>query len=1313
MLSKFSVKKPYTVVVAVVLVLLLGFVSFSEMTTDLLPSIDLPYVMVMTSYPGASPEEVETTVSKPVEQALATISNVKKVSSVSSENVSMVMLEFSDDANMDSVSIDIRESLDMVSGYWEDSIGTPTIMKLNPDMLPVMVAAIDMKGKSNIEVSQFVKEKVLPKLESVDGVARVNNQGFIEEQVNVIISQDKIDDVNKKLGDAINKKFDDAEKKTKDAKNKIESGKSELDSKSNSLNTGMTQAEQGITDGKLNILKKEVELEEGEKELKTQEAALKKNEKTLSDQEKELKKQEETVKSGEKQLKKTESTLKSKKKELSDAKSKLNAAISQIKNNAALTQAQKDAALKPLNTQLETIKKGEKEAASGLKTIETKKAEIEKGKKELAAAKKKILEGKKQLNSAKKKLQSAKSQLAAGKQALNTGKQTLNSKEAQLNQQKSKAEQELNKAQQQLESGEKELNEKTSGMDEQKDSALKASDVSSTITNEMVSNILKAQNFTMPAGYITEDGVDYLVRVGDKIKDTQELGSLILFDPGVDGIDPVKLSDVADVFQTDNSAETYTKVNGNEAVAVSIQKQNTYSTSEVSKNLTKRLEQLQKDYKDIHVTYLMDQGMYIGIVVDSVLNNLILGGILAVLILLFFLRDIKPTVIIACSIPISVIFAIALMYFSGVTLNIISLSGLAVGVGMLVDNSVVVIENIYRLRKKGVSAVKASVSGAVQVAGAITSSTLTTICVFVPIVFVKGITRQIFTDMALTIAYSLLASLVVALTLVPMMSSGLLKKTSEKKHGLFDKVLDVYEIILKKALHWKPVVLIGSILLLVISAYGAVKKGTAFMPEMDSTQISVSMKMPEGALLADTTKMSDTVMERIGKIKEVDTIGAMLSSNSLSGAEQTDSMSIYVVLKEKRKRDSQEIAAEIEKKCKDLDCEVTASGSSMDMSALGGSGISVLVKGQNLDDLKQAAKGLASELKKVKGTTNVSDGMEDPDPELRITVDKEKAMKKGFTVAQIYQELQKEIKAEVEATNLEQSSQEYPIVVKNKKNQELNRDDIRKYVLHIKGQDGKEKKVALKDVASVTDTNTLSSIRRQDGSRYITVSAELKEGYNIGLVSADAEKALKKYPLSAGCELEFSGENETINESLFQLVKMLLLGIAFIYLIMVAQFQSLLSPFIVMFTLPLAFTGGFLGLIITNKEVSVISMIGFIMLCGIIVNNGIVLVDYINQLRRDGVEKKDAIIEAGRTRMRPVLMTALTTVLGLSTMAVGMGTGADMMQPIAIVTIGGLLYATLMTLFVIPVLYDLFNRKKMKVIAEEELEVIQDDDERF
>ena len=1367
MFAKFSVKKPMTVFVAVVLVLILGVVSFTEMTPDLLPSINLPYAVVVTTYPGASPEEVETTVTRPVEQSMATLNDINEVTSVSSENVSMVILEFNDEVNMDSVTVDIREKLDQITGYWSDGVGSPLIMKINPDMLPIVVASVDADDMDVKEISAYVEETVQPALEGVGGVASVSASGLLEEQVNVVIREELVDDVNEGLKDSVRDSLSEAEDALREAEDKIAEGKEELEKQTSQFQNGMVQADQALSEARMQILQGEIALDRAEEELKTKEsealsqagysnvdemeAGLKASLEQLNG----LLAQEGTIRDGLSQLETGLSQMDEGLSQIEDGLSQVAAGKEALENNQELQAARTafDEMVKkgimdeegnllipagsPGYEQIAAQAAGLKTAMDtyrqGLSQLEATEAELTANKTALTAQKEE-LEAKKaeaetavaQIDKIKSEgtleqlqaglsgieaLRSGKAQMAAARAELASGKETLLAKAQEAGMTKYEAQAQLDEAKRQLEDGEKEFNTQKETFDSSKETALDAADVSDKLTVEMISQILTAQNFAMPAGYVTEDGVQYLVRVGNKLEDIEELQNLILFDPGMEDAEPIRLSDVAEVYKSDNSADIYAKINGNDGVVLSLEKQPTYATADVAESIQKKFDELEEKHPGLHFTMLSNQGDYIHLVVDSVLNNLLYGAVLAIVILLLFLKDLRPTVIIACSIPISVVFAIVLMYFSGVTLNMISLSGLAVGVGMLVDNSVVVIENIYRLRNKGVSAIQAAVSGTVQVAGAITSSTLTTVSVFVPIVFIHGMTRQLFTDMALTITYSLVASLIVAMTLVPAMASGMLKrKQKERSHRLFDGMLKGYEKAVRFCLRHRALTILAAVGMLVFSVIASTSRGTAYMPEMDGTQISVSLEMPEEATTEEVRELADQAIERIMSVEDVETVGAMMGGGMMSmmGGGSSDSVSVYAILKEDKSASSQEIALQIEEACADLECGVSASGSTMDISALGGSGVTINVSGRDLDELRSAAKAVAERLSTVKGIIEVTDGIEDPTPELRVVIDKEKAMAKGVTVAQAYMDLQGALRSEKEATELSEGAEGYSVVVDDGSLADFDREDLERFKFHVTGMDGEEKVIALREIASIEETESLSSIRRESQRRYLTVSGQIEEGYNVGLVSNDVEAAFADFELPEGCAMEFAGENETIMEAMEQLVKMLLVAVAFIYLIMVAQFQSLLSPFIVMFTIPLAFTGGFLGLFLTGQEVSVIAMIGFVMLAGIIVNNGIVLVDYVNQLRRDGVEKREAIVEAGVTRMRPILMTALTTILGLATMAIGVGTGAEMMQPVAIVTIGGLLYATLMTLFVVPVLYDLFHRKKIRIIREEELEILDE-----
>ncbi|MFR1784614.1 MAG: efflux RND transporter permease subunit [Ruthenibacterium lactatiformans] len=834
--------------------------------------------------------------------------------------------------------------------------------------------------------------------------------------------------------------------------------------------------------------------------------------------------------------------------------------------------------------------------------------------------------------------------------------------------------------------------------DQARDAAYKKADLSGMLTADMLGNILMAQNFNMPAGYITEGEEQYLVKVGEEYASLEELENTLLMHMDVDGVGDVRLSDVADIALTDNAGESYAKVNGNDGVVLSFQKQSTASTATVSQRINSAIAQLQEQNPGLHITPLMDQGDYIDMVVGSVLSNLLWGGLLAIIVLIIFLKDAKPTFIVACSIPFSLMCAITLMYFTDVTLNIISLSGLALGVGMLVDNSIVVIENIYRLRSLGVPASKAAIQGAKQVSGAIFASTLTTICVFLPIVFTQGISRELFTDMGLTIAYSLLASLVVALTLVPAMGAAVLKNTKEKSHRWFDAGVEGYQRLLGWALRHKAPVLAGVTALLAISIFLTTQMGTAFIPAMDSPQMSATLTMPRGAAQQDAYAMADTVMERIAAVDGVETVGAMSGGSGMSsmmgGSSSGGSITYYILLSDDRTATNADVSAAIEAQVADLDCTVEVQESTMDMSALGGSGVELVITGRGLDEMNAIADDLRGILRSTEGLVDISENSVTGNPETRITVDKYKAMQHGLTVAQIYSELAAELKAENTATTLTLDGTDTPVVVVKPAGQAPTRGNIMDHAFTVTNAEG-ERRPSVCDIAAKQETDSVSSINRENGARTMSVSAGVDARHNIGLVSRELEKKLADYELPEGYTVEIAGENETINSAMTDLVKMIALAVVFIYLIMVAQFQSLMSPFIVMFTIPLAFTGGLLALWLTGSELSVIAMLGFLVLAGVVVNNGIVFVDNINQLRLAGMDRTEAILETGRTRIRPVLMTALTTILAMSTMALGIGDGAEMTQPMAIVTIGGLTYATLLTLLVVPVLYDIFRKKPL------------------
>ena len=1341
MFSKFSVKKPMTVLVGVIIAIVLGIVAFSRMTPDLLPNINLPYAVIITAYPGATPEEVEQEVTRPIEQAMATLDHAEEITSVSRENSSQVMLQLTDDANMDTLTADIREKLNGIT--WPDMAGTPYIMKINPSMMPVTVAAMEMEGMDNVELTDLLDSELMLKLEGIEGVASVSASGNVQESVMVELRQDKIDALNRKLKAKLDEKFGDAQKDLDESSKEIEDGLSEtreqqdeLEGQKAQLEEGQAQLAQQTGAAQGQLISKKVEIESAKAQISAQLGTMEQNKKQLEDAVSKLKTLQTTLSQLNSQLASLDQAISGLQEgiagytALSAQLEALNAQLSGLDPDSeeyALVQQQIEA-LGPQLAAAESAFAALGTTAAGapakLQELQASRAAVEKGladAKAMAAAggadpenlDKSIAETQGNLS----KLTAGMDQLKATSSQLESGAVTVDQALQELSRQQTSGimqisagmsqilagQSALSAAQQQLESAKAQLEGAQDEFDSQKEAAYKNADL--PITMDMVSQILTAQNFSMPAGYIEEQGVTTLVRVGDKLEDKEELRRLLLFDTGEDGIGKIYLRDVADIDVQSNAGELYAKINGENGLLLSFTKQSTYSTALVSKNIEERLNSLAGEYEGLKFTTLMDQGNYIYIVVDTVLQNLVLGAVLAVLILLLFLRDLRPTVVIAFSIPISLMVAIVLMYFSGVTLNVISLSGLAVGVGMLVDNSVVVIENIYRLRSEGMPAAKASVQGAVQVTGAIIASTLTTVCVFLPIVFVEGVTRQLFTDMALTIGYSLLASLFVAITLVPAMTSTTLRTGKPKESRVFDRVLGGYGKAAAASLKHKWVCLGLALVLLAGSVTMALSRGFIFMPAMSGSQLDVSFTMPQDdPTFLETTGMADEISARIMELDCVETVGAMASDGStgsaMLGMGQGGTVSMYVILDEASGVKDSEAAKMVEEACTDLDCEVHAQGAmdmSAYMSAMSGSGVEIKLHGDDMDALIDAANEVTEIMAGVDGTDGAKSDLEDSTPEIRIVVDKNKAMENGLTIAQVYQSVSGAISEDKTATSINVDGYPQDVLVVHPEKGSMNESYLKSLtVTSTDRTTGETEEVPLVRIAEFEERQSLNAISRENQSRVLTVSAGIADGSNVTLVTREVENALKEYEPPKGVTLEMTGENETIMEAMEQLMQMAGLAILIIYLIMVIQFQSLLLPFIVMFTIPLAFTGGFLALYICGMEVSVVSMIGFIMLAGIIVNNGIVLIDYINQLRLEGVERRDAIILAGRTRMRPILMTVLTTVLGLVFMALATGMGAEMVQPIAIVCIGGLLYATLMTLFVVPAMYDIMAKKELR-----------------
>ena len=1251
-MAKFSVKRPLTVFVVVLAVVVLGIVAYLRMTPDLLPNMDFPYVVIVTTDPGASPEAVEEEITRPMEQSMATLDQIKEVTSTSQNSVSMVMLEFEDGVNMDTISVDIQQKISVLEGQWSDMVGTPYVLKINPSMIPVMVAAVSREGSDVYALSDLVTDELTGKLEGVSGVASVTVSGALTRQAHVILDQEKMEALSAKLADAVKAQLKKAEGKLYDAKRQVEDGEKAL-----------SDAKRAAADGVAGAMGDSAD-------------EVYKNLKELYDKLK-------------------------------------NADIGDILGDII---TDPEGSLEKLQQSLESLREQTKKMLDDLESGRLK-AQMEGDISDFLVQ---MMDGMSQMTGAELQLSQAKSQ---------------------------------------IESGLKQLREAFEKVESQ-------TDLGGLLSISTVSGLLTAQNFSMPAGYIDDNsGVSYMVSVGQKFENSTELENMVLFDLGLDGVEPITLGDVATVVVTDDSDQLYTKLNDENGILLSFNKQSNYATAAVSNNLTDRFRELESQYEGLTFVPLMDQGDYIYLIVETILSSLLWGALFSVVVLFLFLRDWRPTVITLLSIPVSVIFAVVLMYFTGVTINMISLSGLAVSVGMLVDNSVVVIENIYRLRAKGATIVQAAVSGAQQVLGAVTASTLTTVCVFAPIVFVEGLTRQLFTDLALTITYSLLASLLVSLTLVPAMASGMLRREFVPKPGLLDKIYPAYRRAIAWSLDHKAGVLLLSLVLLVTTAWGAVSRGFTFMPEIDMNNLSVTVTMPEDITRAEAVDLADQVVERVMSVENIESAGFMMGSGDMGGLSMASGdngefdVTGYLTMPEGTF--GSDAGKEIEALCADLPCKVTTAGvmSGM-MSYMTGTGVSLRVYSSDMESLQSAARSLGQRMEQVEGVQDVSDGLEDAAPALQVVVDRNKAMTKGITVAQIYMQVAAALQDTTTVADVTLDGESMEMIVDAAADSKLTREKLMDLTIspdsgamsssmssgmssmsgmdssmssamgsmggmssmgsgmsgmssssasaglsQLTGGESQDEDTSFKlgEVAEVKETVSLNSIQRDQQRRCITVSAAVADGYNVTKVTTAVQKALGSVTLPEGVTVEFDGENEQIMNAMQQLLLMLLLGVVLVYLIMVAQFQSLKAPFIVMFTIPLAFTGGFLALLLSGIEVSVISLIGFVMLVGIIVNNGIVLVDYINQQRLAGMGLREAIIDAGVTRLRPILMTSLTTILGLVVTALAKNAGTALIQPIALVCIGGLLYATLMTLFVVPCMYEILNKKELHQVEESDL----------
>ena len=1378
-MEKFSVKKPFTILVMVVAIIILGFVSLSGMTTDLLPKMSLPYLLVITTYPGASPEKVESSVSEPVESALGSISGVKNVYSMSYENYGIVELEFADGTDMDSAMVKVSSALDSVKSALPEECGSPNIMEISMDMMASVYLAASYEGKDIQETSRFVEDTLIPYLERQEGVTSISDIGIVENSISVDLNQDKIDALNEKILAKTNDAFADAVDQLNDAKKQLLESEQKL-----------ADSTQELVDGQKDIDDGRTKLDDAQKELDEQKEKLEDAKGSLEDQKKDTENKLATASQALDQLNALQTDLLT----LQAQEASLKATITQIEKSLEeqgkttndipnvvagldqmstfLTSSQMEGmtgmdsttvntmlgssgmslqslgidettwdALTPegrkellqktaagYQTQKELLS-GYDDYVSSLNSLQVEKAGVQAAVSAAEAELKKS--GVSYTDIEKAKIEAAagfgaaSAQISSGQSALNSAQTTLDSNKESLDSAQDQITEgwdSIADAKKQLADGWDQYNTSLENFEAQKAEALRNANADQLVNMQTLSQLIYAQNFAMPAGYL-DDAEDnsWLLKIGSNYESVDDLSNIVL--TNIEDIGDVRLCDVADITVIDNADDSYARLNGQSAVVLSVFKSSTSGTNEVSKNIAAAISELEEQYPGLSVLTLMDQGDYITMIINGVLQSMIVGAALAILILALFLKDVKPTIVVAVSIPLSVLTALILMYFTDISLNMMSLSGLALGIGMLVDNSIVVIENIYRLRSKGVGAARAAVQGTRQVAGAIIASTLTTVCVFLPMVFTAGTVRELMMPISLTIIFTLAASLLIAMTVVPAAGSTLLRNSKEKKHPFFDKVQDIYGKMLAFCLKVKVVPLVIAIGLLVYSIWAVMRMGIVMIPDMTSNQIEISVQMPEDTDKEECYKRADQVLDAMTTIDGIGDVGAMaggdttLVASSSGMSDSTYDQFTFLVLTENENAGKEEvnrICREIEERTADIDCELTISTGMSEMSTMMGSGLSVKVYGDDLDTLTKITQDICDLAATIPGYENISNGQEEPDQVIRLVLDKDAAMRKGLTVAQIFSELNGKMTESTDAATVTIDGEDMKIVVKDGR-EPLTRENLLDYNFEIQTTDDNGNTVTedhpLSEFATLKLEEGVQSINRENQSRYMTVTATVAEGSNATLLSRELQPLIDAYELPDGYTIDTAGESDTVNQMVIQMSKVLLLGLALIYLVMVAQFQSLLSPFIVLFTVPLAFTGGLIGLLLMNEPLSVMGMMGFVVLLGTVVNNGIVFVDYANQLRMGGLERREALIATGKTRMRPILMTALTTILAMVSLLFGDDLSSQMSKGMAIVVAGGLAYATLMTLFIIPVMYDiLFKRKPLQVdIGSENLDDVPDD----
>ena len=1300
-MEKFSVKKPFTVLVAVVMVVILGFVAVTKMQTNLLPDVSTPYLMVVTVYPGASPERVQSEVSDVLQNSL-TVPGVEKITATSAENYSLLLMQFTDDTDMNSALVKVSNKLDQAKSDLPSSCLTPSIVEYSLNMNAFMTVAVSREGSDVYELSDLVKDTLVPYVQRKGGVSSVSSSGLVEKLVQVQLNQDKIDEINAQLLGIIDTQLASAKSQLDSAEAQIAAGRAEYNKQLKNFGNTVSNTVLGSMSDEVGNAVEVVR--------KQAQALLESvNQLIAVVKEPEIQQALIEVQQGlQKVLDKFDQT----------GMRDIDSLIEVVGELRDITDKLTDA-LQKLQERVNTETGTEGSTATDLAD-------------EL------------QLQQSLQVIYSTLEDTIKAMDSVPALMSTFSGALGDFTQQQLNAYMQFTEAREMLNEYEKQLESAKQEYETARTQALAQADVAKQLDIETLAQLIYAQNFSMPAGYVEDkNGESWLLKVGEEYDSVDDIAGALLLH--VDGYGDVRLSDVADVEVIDNAADSYTRLNGEQAAVLKIYKNATSSASDVSDNCLAAFKELEAQYDGLHVVVLSNQGNYITIIIKSILTSMAVGAALAILVLALFLKDIKPTLVVGISIPLSVLFAVVLMYFTGLDMNVMTLAGLSLGIGMLVDNSVVVIENIYRLRSRGVPAARAAVQGTRQVGMSVVASTLTSVCVFLPVVFSSSIVRSLMMPMSLCIGYCLMASLIVAVTVVPAAASTVLKKAEPKRLVWFEKVQDKYAQSLDWCLKHRALPLLAAVALLVFSGWQVLSMGVELLPTITSNEATITLTTQDGLSKEQSYEVAGRVLEAASAVDNVEEVGVSIDSSVagmdisqlglpstitdlLAAANSYGTYQFNVMLKEdlssRQIETARQALVDAVNSVDDCSGTVEIAGMTGELTSQLSSGLSIKLYGADEATLASLSEKVVDLVNDTEGFANATNGLGAGDATIILKVDRDKVRSYGLTVAQVYQQ----IAARLTTTTTAQT----PVTVDGTTmNVQItdNLDPVTKenmmdmtFETSVLSTDGTTTTgtCTLADIAEWETGTAPDSITSENQTEYVTVTADTLEGYNTTVQSRVLQKKLDEFAagggMPEGCSYTMGGETENVDFMVQEMVQWMALALPFVYLVMVAQFQSLLSPFIVLFTVPLAFTGGLIGLLVTGQQLTMISLMGFIVLMGTVVNNGIVFVDYANQLRLGGLERRAALVATGKTRMRPILMTTLTTVLAMLQMVFSGDMASQLMSGMAIVIICGLSYATLMTLYIVPILYDMLFKKpplNVDVGSDDDLDDIPDDAAEF